>query len=297
VLDHISQALGIEPEEADEFGWIAEVAIKAELPPGWTSRTDEAAGAIHYVNNDTLSSTLENPLTPYLRQILAIGRGYLDNPSDNFFHDQKASLWHMHRDELDFWYGPIQDGEGNNYYLNSKEGISSWQDPRPSKAYIFDLQCVLLGHLQTMLAADDNGLFEGGTPWENEDGAQILTLDGGPVGRRKPSKSSIEKSLKKIRHGQYSDHTFALQQLQRMNNIADWMHDIVQSEEQAQRNRMTQRVEERRMRSKSRMSSKASIRSKHELVDEPPLQQAASDNVHEINIPRIESTVFVEPLH
>mmetsp|Transcript_7930 Transcript_7930/g.12988 ORF Transcript_7930/g.12988 Transcript_7930/m.12988 type:complete len:323 (+) Transcript_7930:104-1072(+) len=238
--------LGIEESEEDEFAWIAEFGLRADLPPGWSSRTDAESGATYFVDIDSLASTWENPLTPHLRRLVEIGRRYSEQKNEIFFEDQKALLWQEHKAELEIWHGPVQDEEGNSYFVNSRDGISSWQDPRLSRAHIFDLQCSLLRHLQTVLScpADSRG-FEGGTSWETADGAQVLTLDTtqviqGSPSRRLPRRVSLPK---------HDDYSFALKQ---MSNAAEWLHDARKSEEEIQRMKLLRKVEERRMRQLNR---------------------------------------------
>lgn len=251
VLGHFLEDLGIEPNEDDEFAWIAEVGIQAELPPGWTSRTDDDSGSCYYVDNDTLASTWEHPLTQHLKRIVEIGRMYLAEPREGLFQEQKVLLWEEHKASLDIWHGPIQDDEGNSYFMNSHTGISSWQDPRLAAAYVYDLQCGLMNHLQTILGAEENGCFVGGTPWETEDGAQVLSLDTLVSSRTPSSMRRSRANLVHVRMGLQTqeDHTMTLQ---RMSTTADWLQATVQSEEEVQRSRLIQKVEERRMRKLTR---------------------------------------------
>jgi len=253
--------LAIETWEEDEFGWIAEVALKTAMPPRWTARYDALTGATYFVDTDTQTSTWENPLAPHLARVVEIGRMHLQNPMEGMFEDQKQQLWSDHKVELSCWHGPIPDGEGNAYFVNSAEGVSSWQDPRISAQYIYDVQCSLLRHLQQILAVEDeecNAFLGGGTPWEAEDGAQVLNVEGGspvsrsgsPVKKRSHLGSTgIERALQRP-----EDHTFTLQQ---MSSAADWLHDARQNEEEIQRLRLIRKVEERRMRKLGRKLSKA----------------------------------------
>jgi hypothetical protein len=265
--------LGIEPHEDDEFAWIAEVGLQSELPPGWSSRTDDE-GAIYYVDNDTLATTWEHPLTQYLKQVVEIGRMYLAEPQEGLFQEQKTALWQDHKAHLDVWHGPLQDDEGNNYFVNSQSGISSWQDPRLARAYVYDLQCGVLNHLQSILAAEDHGCFPGGTPWETEDGAQILTLEpqasrtlSGQMSRTLSGMSPVSGQMSRTLSGMspvrasrvyrdlhgHQDHSVTLR---RMSTAAEWLQATVQREEDVQRTRLIQKVEERRMRKLHRKLSK-----------------------------------------
>jgi len=245
--------LGIEPWEEDEFAWIAEVGLQTALPPRWASRYDAENGATYFVDTDTQTSTWDNPLAPHLAEVVEAGRTYLRNPVEGIFEEKKRILWDEHKAELACWHGPIQDGEGNSYFVNSRDGISSWQDPRIGAQYIFDVQCSLMRHLQGILAAEEeaNGDFAGGTPWETEEGAQVLTLEGMPVSRVNPGQkvTRINRAM-----SQTQDHTPTLE---RMGSTVEWLHDARHTEEEVQRLRLIRKVEERRMRKLSRKLSKA----------------------------------------
>jgi hypothetical protein len=263
--------LGIANSEEDTFGWIAEVALRAELPPGWDSRTDEANDSVLYVNNDTLTTSLVNPLVPFLKEVIETGRMFLQNPVDGLFEEQRAMLWQAHRDELDFWYGPVPDEEGNEYYVNTRDGISSWHDPRLAKAYEYDLQCLLLNHMQALLAPASENVFDGGTPWENEDGAQILTLDGTPLVKSMKFRASFSKALSLARRGG-EDHT---QTMKKMTLVVNRIHDTIHAEEKTQRSHLQEKVEARRLRKRSHKSSNAVCKSVEENEQIPRARSKA----------------------
>lgn len=245
--------LGIEAWEEDEFGWIAEVGLLTALPPRWVSHQDPDTGSIYFIDTETQTSTWENPLAPHLQRVVEVGRMHLRNPVEGLFEEQRKVLWTEHKAELDCWHGPVQDDEGNSYFVNSRDGISSWQDPRISAQYLFDVQSSLMRHLQGILAAEaeEIGDFGGGTPWETDDGAQVLTLEGLPVSRINPGQR--ERRVTRAMQ-QTHNHTPMLEQ---MGSTAEWLHDARQSEEEIQRLRLIRKVEERRMRKLSRKLSKA----------------------------------------
>lgn len=254
VLARFMAELGIEPWEEDEFSWIAEVGLLTALPPRFASRYDQDSGATYFVDIDTQTSTWENPLIPHLQRVIEIGRMHLRNPVEGLFEEQRKVLWSEHLAELDYWHGPIQDGEGNCYFVNSIDNISSWQDPRINAQYLFDIQSSLLRHLQGILAAEEQeeiGDFGGGTPWETEDGAQVLTLEGLPVSRTNPGQK--ERRISRAMQ-QAPNHTSTLEQ---MGSTVEWLNDTRQTEEEIQRVRLIRKVEERRMRKLSRKLSKA----------------------------------------
>lgn len=248
--------LEIEPWEEDEFAWIAEVGLQTPPPPRWASRYDVENGATYFVDTDTQTSTWENPLAPHLKKVVEVGRLYLKNPLDtSVFEEKKRMLWAEHKAELESWHGPMTDDDGNSYFVSSTENISSWQDPRIGAQYIFDVQCGLMRHLAGILAAaeeQDAPGFGVGTPWETEDGAQVMTLDslGIPVSWTPAQKvARVARTM-----SMPEDHTFVLQQ---MGSAADWLHESRQNEEEVQRLRLIRKVEERRVRTLSQKLSKA----------------------------------------
>jgi len=246
--------LGIEPCEEDEFAWIAEVGLQTAPPSRWVSRYDSVTCATYFVDTDTQISTWDNPLLCHLRKVVDVGRMYLLSPQDSLFEEQKQMIWGEHKADLEGWHGPIEDGEGNSYFVNSKDGISSWQDPRIGSQYVFDVQCGLLRHMENIMAIeeqDDDGFFGGGTPWETEDGAQVMTVEGCTVPRAKPGRkvARVNRAM-----DQAEDISFTLR---RMGTEAEWLHDTRRNEEEVQRLRLIRKVEERRVRKLSRKLTKA----------------------------------------
>jgi hypothetical protein len=98
---------------------------------------------------------------------------------------------------------------------------------------------------------DEIGDFGGGTPWETDDGAQVLTLEGLPVSRSNPGQkvSRVTRTM-----SQPMNHAPTLEQ---MGSTLQWLNDTSQTEEDVQRLRLIRKVEERRMRKLSRKLSKA----------------------------------------
>jgi len=80
-----AKQLGIHPDEDAEFGWLAEVGLQSPLPPRWTSHADATTGFVYYVDHDRQASSWENPLVPYLRRLVEIGRAYLKTRTEEFF--------------------------------------------------------------------------------------------------------------------------------------------------------------------------------------------------------------------
>lgn len=246
--------LGIEADEEEEFLWIAEVGLQTSLPPRWKSELDVATGLAYYFDNDLQDSSWLNPLVPYLKQVVEVGRMYLLDPTVNFFEEQTRSLWHEHKQELDCWHGPFSDSEGNNYFVNSRDGISSWQDPRIGAQYIFELQSGLLSHLQKVLASSEQSTFVfDAIGQKREGGAEVLTLEPGSAGlgthappsRGRQSKFSPSRSRNRMDLHSAEDRALVLKE---MGSAAERLHEALEDDQEAQRLQLTRKVEERRQR-------------------------------------------------
>lgn len=258
-IEAFEQQLGIAPQERDDFGWIAEVGLQSPLPPRWTSHTDDGTGYVYYVDHDRQVSSWENPLVPYLRRVVEVGRRYLQDPYASYFDDQKGVLWHEHKCDLDCWNGPFTS-EGGQYYVNAVGGLSSWQDPRIDAQYIFELESGLLTSLQEVLPPADPdtpgfGDFppqQDGSTWRTDGGAEVLTLDGSRPGssfQRGRSQSQVFTglALKTARQ----EHKSALETL---GAFADKLHDYGQDDIEVQKLQLERKVEQRRQR---RLAAKA----------------------------------------
>jgi len=249
------QQLGIHPTEDAEFGWIAEVGLQSPLPPRWTSHTDTGSGYVYYIDHDRQASSWENPLVPFLRRIVEIGRLYLMQPTEQFFEDQKGDLWHQHKQALDGWHGPFTDDGGRQYFVNSSEGVSSWQDPRVDAQYIFELESGLLTSLEEVLPAPRpetpgwglGGETLEGQSWRTSDGADVLTLDGGGLHRPK-TLESLQRTYTRKAQAQKTAKEEHKSTLQKMSGTAERLHGLQQDDEEAQRMMFTRKVEERRRR-------------------------------------------------
>lgn len=252
-ISALAKQLGIEESEEDQFAWIAEVGLQTSLPPRWTSEVDPNTGNVYYIDNDLQDTTWLNPLVPHLTKVIELGRLYLSHPTVNFFEEQTRSLWHEHKQELDCWHGPFSDADGNNYFVNSRDGISSWQDPRVGEQYIFELQSGLLSHLQKVLVIsrastpDRDSFYQ-----QDEYGAEILTLSRCPSALRRPPPTrgrlrTSSPAKPRSRQDLHSAEDHALL-LKKMQNAADWVHEAAQEDQEAQRLQLSRKVEERRQR-------------------------------------------------
>jgi hypothetical protein len=267
-VEAFAQQLGIRPDEDAEFGWLAEVGLQSPLPPRWTSHEDASTGFMFYVDHDRQVSSWENPLVPYLRRIVEIGRAYLQQRSEDFFEEQKGILWHQHKHELDCWHGPFADPEGRSYFVNETAGVSSWQDPRVDTQYIFELESGLLTTLAEVLPPPDPGWADNGesTPWKTNTGAEVLTLDdslnddtptrasSGDLPERKLTRRLTQTMLDWSRNQNRDEHKTALE---KMTQTATWLRSAQQDEKEAQRLQIMRKVEERKKRSQRRAARAA----------------------------------------
>ncbi|EKX52157.1 hypothetical protein GUITHDRAFT_54803, partial [Guillardia theta CCMP2712] len=55
--------LGIDAQQEPEYLWIAEMALMAPLPPGWTENKD-STGNVFFHNRSMSLSSYEHPLDP-----------------------------------------------------------------------------------------------------------------------------------------------------------------------------------------------------------------------------------------
>jgi len=145
--------LGIEPQEEERFGWIAEYGLVPDAqPPGWTLQVDAQSQRVYFVNTETQESYWQNPLKPYLSRVVEAGRRYLERPTVGFFDGVKQLAWERNREELRSWHGPFTDEDsGQAYFVNSSTGDSTWQDPRELAQYFFELERGLLTGLKQIL--------------------------------------------------------------------------------------------------------------------------------------------------
>lgn len=185
------QELGITASEEQDFAWIAEYGIQADvLPPPWTKHLDCGTGCVYFVDSETQAATWESPLIPCLQRVLGLGRRYLESPSEDFFEDAKLQLWSRLKADLNFWHGPLESPEGEPYFANSQTGRSSWRDPRVDAQLLFDLEGGLLDSLAEALPPPEElkvpcfgsqELRAAAAMWRTETGAEVLTLDS-PAG-------------------------------------------------------------------------------------------------------------------
>eukprot|EP00930_Biecheleria_cincta_P052650 TRINITY_DN37933_c0_g1_i1.p1 TRINITY_DN37933_c0_g1~~TRINITY_DN37933_c0_g1_i1.p1 ORF type:complete len:543 (+),score=62.07 TRINITY_DN37933_c0_g1_i1:3-1631(+) len=155
--------LGVLPGEEHEFRWVAELGLQSPLPPKWSCCVDPSTGYSYYVDNDLGASFWENPLLPYLRQVVQIGRLYLQNYDAcgaYFVEKQKTRLWEEHMQGLKIWHGPFNDFAGRASYVNTESGIISTQDPRMDAQYIFELQSSFIDTMAELFTATHSAVSQ-----------------------------------------------------------------------------------------------------------------------------------------
>lgn len=79
-VEQLIQELGIDPEYERPLVWIIEVGLQSPLPPKYEVSVDGETGFTYYIDNDTQQSQWENPLLPYIMQVIDIARMYIENP-------------------------------------------------------------------------------------------------------------------------------------------------------------------------------------------------------------------------
>lgn len=255
------QQLGIHFSEDAHFGWIAEVGLQSPLPPRWTAHSDAASGFVYYVDHDRQVSSWENPLVPFLRRVVEIGRNYLHCLSEGYFEEQKGILWHEHKHELDRWHGPFTDDEGRPYYVNSTDGVSSWQDPRIDAQYIFELESGLLTSLEEVLPLpqpNTAGFGPGGEPVRTQEGSEVLQLEKAVRSTRKNKTLEIGTLAQKTAE---LEHKTIMEQ---MSSVAERLRGMQLDEEEAQRLQLSRKVAARQ----------------HRRVTTPPAQGSRISGAH-----------------
>jgi len=264
------QQLGIDPSEEQTFGWIAELGLQSPLPPRWESCADPSTGCTYYVDTDKQTSSWENPWLPHLQRIIELGRLFLQNPADDgFFYEAKQILWQEHKEELDLWHGPFQNGAGQEYFVNSSSGTACARDPRADAQYVFELESSFLSSLEEVLAPQP---LSPGTPgrnwgqqdgdqsgdmWRTEAGAEVLTLDAdASLGDSIPSREqNTERALKRLATLKAIAHCDHHSTLQSMSQAAWWLRLACSEEEEVQRLRLTKLAKLKRSRRGRRTGS------------------------------------------
>mmetsp|Transcript_42906 Transcript_42906/g.77957 ORF Transcript_42906/g.77957 Transcript_42906/m.77957 type:complete len:535 (-) Transcript_42906:49-1653(-) len=213
----MAQQLGIDPEDA-QFRWMAELALQSPLPQRWSCNRDPASGCIYYTDQESQTSSWENPLIPYLRRVVDIGRDFVQSPTPDFLESEKGALWQEFKDDLDGWHGPFGDPSGRTYYVNHRTNSASSADPRVDSQYIYELQCSFLDTLYEVLDNANRPETPGtpGSHWGSGEGlfsrvggADVLTLDSSPQSQQRPITPRLVKQLQQ--NAQVVDHKSTLE--------------------------------------------------------------------------------------
>ena len=102
--------LGIDQNYEKPLVWLIEVGLQSPLPPKYEVSQDDN-GYVYYIDNDTQESQWENPLSPYIKQVVDVARLYMETPFQHVINDQVNSMWNQFREGLSAWHGPyIADG-------------------------------------------------------------------------------------------------------------------------------------------------------------------------------------------
>lgn len=251
-----AQQLGILPHEEEHFQWLAEVGLQSPLPSRWTSHADAHTGFMYYIDHDRQISSWENPLVPHLRRVVEIGRAYLQRRTETFFEDQKALLWHQHKNDLDSWHGPFADDEGRSYFVNAALGISSWNDPRVDAQYIFELEGGLLATLAEVLPVPESRLSVSGgmdLPCKAASGSLSSSLDHSAkidfdhsIKSKTRLGRNLNETMKKwTKHNKRDEHNSVLEE---MAHTATLVRNALKDEEECQRLQFSRKIECRRQR-------------------------------------------------
>mmetsp|Transcript_64 Transcript_64/g.177 ORF Transcript_64/g.177 Transcript_64/m.177 type:complete len:537 (-) Transcript_64:107-1717(-) len=247
----MAQQLGIDPEDT-QFRWMAELALQSPLPQRWSCNRDPASGLIYYTDVESQTSSWENPLIPYLRRVVDIGREFVQNQTPDFLETEKAALWQEFKDDLDGWHGPFGDPSGRTYYVNHRTNSASSADPRVDSQYIYELQCSFLDTLQEVLDSANKPGTPGtpGSHWgsgeglfSRVDGAEVLTLDGSPQSPQRPITPRLVKQLQQ--NAQVVDHKSTLEI---MSDRMRLFVNMRSHDEEAQRIMLSKKVTARNVR-------------------------------------------------
>lgn len=253
----IKQQLGIQAWEDADFGWIAEELLQSPLPPKWTTHTDEDSGLVYYVDGDLQTSSWEHPWLPYCRCALELGRSYMLHPREGYFEEHKGLLWHQHKQQLDSWHGPFSDVEGHQYFVNSKDGVSSWQDPRVDTQHVFEFQSRVLSKLDEVLPSqepDTPGFGPDiGISWATQGSEEVLALQSPKLNCMLRAPPTPQRRASELLQGRAQQTAKQEQRsmLEHMTSAAEKLRSLQQDDEEAQRLAFSRKLAERRRRGRS----------------------------------------------
>jgi hypothetical protein len=248
----------------------------------------DPSGATYYVDVDNNSSTWISPLLPHVKQVIEAGRMYAKKPSSDYFESTKHSLWMNHAKELEGWHGPLKTEEGHSYFWNSATQQSTWNDPRLSAQFYYELQSSLLKHLEQSLTApqDTDDPFDAskGPPWEMrqasargmeqfsgrgndaamnvpasiDENQRLILAENSPQPLRKLGEKATRVNQMLEASHNHKEQSFMVH---KMSSTAEWVRSAAESEESLQRSRLTQkrkqRLEDRKVRDEGRTLAEA----------------------------------------
>eukprot|EP00434_Breviolum_minutum_P014228 symbB.v1.2.012547.t1/scaffold819.1/size162441/18 len=150
--------LGIDPVADHDLLWIAVEALEAPLPSDWTEHFD-SSDRVFYYNASTRVSSWTHPLEHVYRETYKTIVGVRNSTmSTQERADALSKLQQEVRQmdqetqkEVNKW-SEHQDEQGNRFFFNKEERLSTWTDPRPAKMQVLYLKMKMLRLLLTSSA-------------------------------------------------------------------------------------------------------------------------------------------------
>eukprot|EP00928_Gymnodinium_smaydae_P054996 TRINITY_DN3866_c0_g3_i3.p1 TRINITY_DN3866_c0_g3~~TRINITY_DN3866_c0_g3_i3.p1 ORF type:complete len:1484 (+),score=339.77 TRINITY_DN3866_c0_g3_i3:25-4452(+) len=122
------RGLGIDAVNEDSMLWIAEEALHAPLPPGWSEHQDEK-GVIYFHNSITGQSSWRHPMDEVFRDIVSYQRRVTADGGFWNVEDDLAEIEERIRKDLQAWM-ELYDEYGEKFYYNKNSEESRFDDPR-----------------------------------------------------------------------------------------------------------------------------------------------------------------------
>lgn len=142
--------LGIDPVADHDLLWIAVEALEAPLPSEWTEHFDHN-DRVFYYNATVRVSSWTHPLEHMYRETYKSIVNYRNTNMVSLERVNKLNLLkqevkQMEMDinkEISQWTEHA-DEQGNRFYFNREDRLSTWTDPRPAKWQILQLRRKML---------------------------------------------------------------------------------------------------------------------------------------------------------
>jgi len=153
--------LGIDPVADHDLLWIAVEALEAPLPSDWTEHFD-SNDRVFYYNATMRVSSWTHPLEHIYRETY---KTMVNFRNANMAPVERAEKLHTLQQEVNQMEVDVQkeiaqwtehtDEQGNRFYFNREERMSTWTDPRPAKCQILHLRMKMFRLLQSTTKASD----------------------------------------------------------------------------------------------------------------------------------------------